>query len=241
MAVGGHAFQDLVAVIERGGHQVGGFVGGVTEHDPLVARAFILVVAGIDALRDVRGLAVQAVDEFELLPVEAVLRIADLAHGLAHRRFDLFLRAGRPFAVLEHALAADLTSENHQLGGGQRFAGDPGFGVLGQEQVNDGVGNLIRNLVGMAFGDRFGGKEIVAAHFGSDIKKALCDTCSSSAEGVAQQGKGQEEVSPSQAKADCPAGQTASAPRRAGSARPGAELPEAGSSRGLRPAHQSPR
>jgi dihydroxyacetone kinase len=62
MAVGGHALEDLVAVIERRRHQVGRFVGGIAEHDALVARAFVLVAARIDALRDVRRLAVQVVD-----------------------------------------------------------------------------------------------------------------------------------------------------------------------------------
>ena len=32
----------------------GSFVAGEAEHDALVARALILVLAGVDALRDVR-------------------------------------------------------------------------------------------------------------------------------------------------------------------------------------------
>ena len=79
MAVGGHALEDLVAVVERGGHEVGGLVGGVAEHDALVAGAFVLVAAGIDALRDMRRLAVEMVLELGGLPVEAVLLVADLA------------------------------------------------------------------------------------------------------------------------------------------------------------------
>ena len=41
--VGGQPLEDLVAVIERGGHQLGRFVAGEAEHDPLVAGAFVLV------------------------------------------------------------------------------------------------------------------------------------------------------------------------------------------------------
>ena len=63
MAVGGHALEDLVAVIERRRHQVGGLVAGEAEHDALVAGAFVLVARGVDALGDVRGLAVQMVLE----------------------------------------------------------------------------------------------------------------------------------------------------------------------------------
>ena len=79
VAVVGHALEDLVAVVERRGEEVGGLVGGVTEHDALVAGAFVLVAGGIDALRDVRRLAVEMVFELGGLPVEAVLLIADLA------------------------------------------------------------------------------------------------------------------------------------------------------------------
>ena len=72
MAVGGHAFEDLVAVIERRGHQAGRLVGRVTEHDALVARALVLVAALVDAHRDMRRLAVEVVLRIERLPVEAV-------------------------------------------------------------------------------------------------------------------------------------------------------------------------
>ena len=53
VAVGGHPLEDVVRIIERRRHQVGRLVGRVAEHDALVAGAFVLVAAGIDALRDV--------------------------------------------------------------------------------------------------------------------------------------------------------------------------------------------
>ena len=67
-----------MAVIERRRHQVGRLVAGEAEHDALVARAFVLVAAGIDALRDMGGLAVQVVFEGQRLPVEAFLLVADV-------------------------------------------------------------------------------------------------------------------------------------------------------------------
>ena len=54
-----------MAVVERRRHQVRGLVAGEAEHDALVAGAFVLVLAGIDALRDVRRLGVQMVREVE--------------------------------------------------------------------------------------------------------------------------------------------------------------------------------
>ena len=109
-------------------------------------------------------LAVQAVDEFELLPVEAVLGIADLAHGLANGLFHFLGNARRPLAILVDPLAANFAGQDHELGGGQRLAGDPRFGIDAEEQIDDGVGNLVGNLVGVTFGNAFRGEEIVAAH-----------------------------------------------------------------------------
>ena len=157
-----------MAVIQRRGHQVRRLVAGVTEHDALVARALVLVAAGVHALRDVRRLAVQIILEPELLPVKAALLVADVAHGLANRRLDLGLDAGRPLAGGIHdVLAADFARQHDELRRGQRLAGDPRLRVLRQEQVDDGVADLIGNLVGMALGHGFGGEEEAGAHEGS--------------------------------------------------------------------------
>ena len=172
-----------MAVIQRRGHQVGRLVAGEAEHDPLIAGALVLVGPfrpGIDALCDFDRLAVEMIFEGQRLPVETILLVTDLAHRPADDTFDLFLRTFGPVAVLEHALAADFTGQNDALRSGHRFAGDARFGVLREEQVDDGVGNLVGDLVGMAFRNAFGGEKIVAAHWisdgsgYSDIKKALC-------------------------------------------------------------------
>ena len=81
VAVVRHLLEDAVRVIERRRHQVGRLVGRVAEHDALVAGAFVLVAALVDALGDVRGLAVQVILEAGGLPVEAVLLVADALHG----------------------------------------------------------------------------------------------------------------------------------------------------------------
>ncbi len=168
VAVGGHLGEDLVAVVERRRHQVRGLVAGEAEHDALVARALVLVLAGIDALRDMRGLRMEMVGEVEAVPVEAVLLIADLLHDAADGRFDLLADARSPIAGLIHdALAADLAGKDDAVGRRHRLASDARFRVLGQEQVDDGVADLVGNLVGMAFGNGFGREEVRVAH-GSD-------------------------------------------------------------------------
>ncbi len=168
-----------MAVVERGRHQVRRFVRRIAEHDALVAGAFVLVAALVDALRDMRRLAVKVVFEAEGLPVETVLLVTDLANGVAHDGFDLFERARRPFAVFEHALAADFTREDDELGRGQRLARHARFGI-----TPTGTGRRPRSLI---WSDTLSGwpsdtlsevkKEAVAhgrTFCRSNIKEALC-------------------------------------------------------------------
>ena len=96
--------------------------------------------AGIDALRDVRRLAVEVVLEAGGLPVEALLLVTDPLHRVAHDLLDLVARAGRPAVrVLEPLLvdrppAADFAADDDPLGRDQGLAGDARFGILGQEK-----------------------------------------------------------------------------------------------------------
>ncbi|MNX73717.1 hypothetical protein D3C86_1051270 [compost metagenome] len=105
-------------------------------------------------------LRVQVVLEAEGLPVEAVLLIADVADDAADRVLDLLLDAGSPVALRVHdALAADFAGQHHQIGRRQGLARHARLGVLGQEQIDDGVGDLVRDLVGVAFRDALGREE----------------------------------------------------------------------------------
>ena len=86
-------------------------------------------------------------------------------HDAADGRLDLVAYAGRPIALFVHdPLAADFAGEDDAIGGRQRLAGDARFGVLGQEQVDDGVADLVGDLVRMAFGNGFGREEVGVAH-----------------------------------------------------------------------------
>ena len=46
------------------------------------------------------------------------------------------------------------------------FAGDAGLQVYAEKAVENGVGDLVRDLVGMALGNRLGGEEIGSGHTG---------------------------------------------------------------------------
>ena len=67
-----------MGVLDRGGHQSLGFVGCITEHDPLVARTFVFVVGCIHALRDMCGLFVQKVRDLDGVPMEFVLLVTNV-------------------------------------------------------------------------------------------------------------------------------------------------------------------
>ena len=93
--------------------------------------------------------------------MEALLRIADFLDGAADGGFDFFFGTFGPCAIFIDAFAANLASEDNQLRGGQCFARDARFGVFRQKQVDDRVGDLVRNLVWMSFGHGFGSEKVV--------------------------------------------------------------------------------
>ena len=120
-----------MAVIQRRWHQVRRFSRGITEHDALVARAFVLVARGVYALRDVRRLAMQVIFKAQSFPMEAVLRVTDFLNGAADGGLDFCLGALGPLTIFIHAFAADFACEHNQLRGGQGFARDARFGIFG--------------------------------------------------------------------------------------------------------------
>ena len=148
--------QDLVGVEDRRRHQVRRLVGGIAEHDALVARALFLVGAGlqrIDALRDIGRLRMQQDFDVAGLPVEAVLLVADVLDRGAHHALDLL--------VGDRLRAAGFAGDHHLVGGGERLAGgtdrpriDAGFRAFAEKQIDDLVGNPVADLVRMTFGNR---------------------------------------------------------------------------------------
>src|SRR5699024_6785385 len=61
---------------------------------------------------------------------------------------------------------ADLASHVHQAGGDHGLHRDPGVPVLDQQVVEDRVGDLVADLVGVPFGDRLGreGAQLAGGH-----------------------------------------------------------------------------
>ena len=135
----GQLAAELVGQRDGGGHQLGGFVGGVAEHHALVAGA-----AGVNALGDVARLLVDGGDHGAGVGVEAVegVVVADGGDDAADQALEI-----------DVGLGGDFAGDDHQPGGREGFGGDAAVGVLLQAGIQDGVRDLVGNLVGMAFSD----------------------------------------------------------------------------------------
>ena len=113
-----------------------------------------MIGSGGNALGDIGALAMYGGDDGAGIRVKAQrgIVITDIADHLAGDLFHVALAVGRDFA-----------HDHHQTRGGAALAGHAGGGILAQHFIQDGVGNLIANLIGMSFGNAFGGKEL--SHF----------------------------------------------------------------------------
>src|SRR5262249_32168757 len=64
----------------------------------------------------------------------------------------------------EGGLRRDFAGDDGEVGGDERLAGDPAVGVVGEAEVEDGVGDLVGHLVRVAHGHRLAGKQESLAH-----------------------------------------------------------------------------
>ncbi len=154
----GLALHQAVRERDGGRHQHVGLVGRVAEHQALVAGALLALVLAVHALGDVGGLLADDVEHAAARAVEAHVGgvVADVEHGLAHQRFHVDPGAG-----------GDLAGHDHHTGLDQRLAGDAPARVGRQDRIEHGIGDLVGDLVRVAFGNRFGGERETLAH---DVK-----------------------------------------------------------------------
>jgi len=151
----GLAFHQAVCVIDGRGHQLGRFVAGIAEHQALVASAGVqLVIAGlVHALGDVLALLVVGDEYRATLVVDAVFGVvvADALDGVACDLDVVHIRTG-----------GDFTGQYHQTGVGQCLGSHAAVRVLGENSVQNRVRDLVGDLVGVAFRNRFRGKQKIA-------------------------------------------------------------------------------
>jgi hypothetical protein len=154
--------QDAVGVIDGSRHEDVRLAAGEAEHDALVARALVLVAAGVHAAGDVGRLRVDVHVDLGVLPVKPLLLVSDLPHRVA-RHLDQVVLGDR-------LGAAHLAGEDDAIGGRHRLDRDAGEGVGGHIGVDDGIGDSVANLVRMTFGHGFAGEDVVALRQSRPLK-----------------------------------------------------------------------
>ncbi len=99
------------------------------------------------ALGDIRGLLLDGDEKVASLVVETLGRVivADILDGVADN-----------LLVVDLCLGGDLAEDHDHTGLGGGLTGNLGEGILSQAGIEDGIGDLISDLVGVALTDRLG-------------------------------------------------------------------------------------
>ena len=137
-------------------HQFFCFVTSETEHHALVAGAcieFAVIFACfvfqrvVNAQSDIGGLTVDGCQYGASFAVEAVFcsRVANLCQGFSYDFFHVNV-----------CFCRDFTHYHDHACGCACFAGNAGMGVFCQQCVQHAVRNLVTDLIGMPFCNRFG-------------------------------------------------------------------------------------
>ena len=152
LAALGESVCHLVCQGDRQRHEVVIFLTGIAEHHALITGAAHLAVG---AHGDVGTLLVQRYQDRTGVAIEASggTVIADLDQLLTDDRRNIELGSG-----------ADLAHDENHASGAAHLTGNTTVGVLSQNCVQHGIGDLVTHLVGMAFGNGFRGKQSFHNH-----------------------------------------------------------------------------
>lgn len=146
-----HSLVELVREDDGQWKELRGLVSGITEHDTLVASTEILeALLVVETLSNVGALLFNGNENVASLVVKALggIIVSNVLDGVTD---DLL--------VVQASLGGDFAKDHDHTGLGGRLAGDLGGRVVLQAGIEDGIGNLIGNLVRVTLADRFGGKE----------------------------------------------------------------------------------
>src|SRR5699024_7775063 len=115
-----------------------------------------------DTLGDIGTLGIDRGDDPAGVAIEA---------GRSTVESDAVDRFADDLGKFDVRVGGDLTGDDDEAGGDERFAGHAGMRILPEDRVEDGIGDLISHLVGMTFGHRFRG-EGPAGHIRSLVTTA---------------------------------------------------------------------
>ena len=99
----------------------------------------------------------QQVGDLTCRVVELILLIADVFDAGAGDVFD----TGQIFVKLGLVGQTDLTANHDAVGGGKGLGGDPRFGFLADESVEDRIGNPVADLIRVPLGNGFRSESVV--------------------------------------------------------------------------------
>lgn len=146
----GHGLVKLVGKLDGEGKVLGSLIGGITEHDTLVTGTELLEsLLVVKTLSDVGGLLLDGDEDVAGLVVEALLGRV-VANVLDSVTDDLL--------VVDLGLGGDLAENHDHAGLGGSLASDLGERVLLEAGIEDGVGDLVSDLVGVALADGLRGE-----------------------------------------------------------------------------------
>ena len=150
---------EFVREDDRQGHQLGRLRARIAEHQALVAGAEVVHAHG-----DVAGLLVDGRDHAARLVIEAVLGagVTDLADRLAGHARNIDVARG-----------GDLAGHDDETGGQQRLTRHAPDRILADDGIQDRVGDLVRDLVGVTFGHRLRREEIFIPRHAFPSRKKL--------------------------------------------------------------------
>jgi hypothetical protein len=148
LAGGGHGRVQLVGEEDGKRKELGGLVGGISEHDTLVTGTELLEsLLVVQTLGDVGRLLLNGNEDVAGLVVEAL--VGAVVANVLDRIADNFL-------VVEVCLGGDLAEDHDHTGLGGRLTGDLGERVLPEAGIEDGVRDLIAATQSAMFGESRG-------------------------------------------------------------------------------------
>ncbi len=170
----GELTREIVREHDRQRHQLRRLAASEPEHHALVAgagqleRVFLPALLHferfVDAHRDVGRLFV---DRDRNAAGRGIEIVADIRHGLPDEFRNVDVRLGR-----------DLARHVHLARDDERFARHAPHGILSEDRIEHGVGDLVRDFVGMPLGHGLRRKETAIRHLGSLAQDAMYFTCS---------------------------------------------------------------
>jgi hypothetical protein len=145
----GHLLAELVG--ELMGQRMESFlvplVGGIAEHETLVTSADISIgLVGVDSSEDVCILGLDVGDYLAVCSIESdgLTGVADLGAHIAGDLLEVDLVSGH----------SGFSEKNNHSSFDRGLHGDLGIGVNSEACIDDAVGDLITELVGMSLADR---------------------------------------------------------------------------------------